>query len=226
MDLEGGVVHVTKAWDEEAGEVKPPKTAMGVRDVPIPETLVPLLERMGEGRGPAELVTPIVAGTPESKRAPRFVRSLRAAGVTRARLFESTPTTMGVNFRSLRDSGITWLALAGVDVQRIQRRAGHDDVKTTIGYVKQAEDIGGRTGDPFGPLPASLLEGVMGAGDVPPKSRGRRPRYEPRAAPDWPKFRAKSTLENYMLPKLLTKSVEAGGVEPPSENVPSRPLRA
>ena len=61
-----------------------------------------------------------------------------------------------MNFRSCRDSGITWLALAGVDLARMQRRAGHDDINTTLDYVKQAEDLTGKIGVPFGPLPEDL----------------------------------------------------------------------
>ena len=63
---------------------------------------------------------------------------------------------MRANFRSWRDSGITWLAMLGLDVARIMRRAGHDDVGTTMGYVKQAEDLGGELGEPFGELPGAL----------------------------------------------------------------------
>jgi hypothetical protein len=64
---------------------------------------------------------------------------------------------MHVGFRSWRDTGITWLALAGVDVAKMQRRAGHDNITTTIGYVKTAEDVAGTIGDPFPPLPACLV---------------------------------------------------------------------
>jgi hypothetical protein len=42
--------------------------------------------------------------------------------LTRSRLTEQPATTMKVNFRSWRDTGITWLALAGVDVATMQRR--------------------------------------------------------------------------------------------------------
>jgi hypothetical protein len=82
---------------------------------------------------------------------------LQLAGVTRPRLYENTATTMHVGFRSWRDTGITWLALAGVDAAKIQRRAGHDDVATSIGYVKQAEDVTGKLGEPFPPLPTCLV---------------------------------------------------------------------
>lgn len=46
---------------------------------------------------------------------------------------EESATTMKVNFRSWRDTAITWLALAGVDVVKMQRRAGHDEISTTLG---------------------------------------------------------------------------------------------
>jgi len=72
-------------------------------------------------------------------------------------LSEKTATTMPANFRSWRDTGITWLALKGVDVAKIQRRAGHDEISTTLGYVKMAEDLTGSIGEPFPLLPASLV---------------------------------------------------------------------
>lgn len=160
VDTSARVVHVTKAYDEREGETKTPKTARGVRDVPIPPTLLPLLERMQKDREPSELVVPILGKLTENRRATNIRLDLQRAGVTRPRLFEDTATTMGVNFRSLRDSGITWLALAGVDVVRMQRRAGHESLETTGSYIKAAEDFTGTIGEPFGPLPASLLDGV------------------------------------------------------------------
>lgn len=162
VNFVAGVVHITKAWDERAKEIKPPKTAKGVRDVPIPSALIPLLKRMGDGKQPSDRVVPILLSMSEDVRAPKIRAHLRAADCTRPRLFEDTATTMGVNFRTLRDSGITWLALARVDVMRMQSRAGHENITTTMGYVKLAEDIGGKLGKPFGPLPASLVNGASG----------------------------------------------------------------
>ena len=79
--------------------------------------------------------------------------------MSRPALYLDTATTVQVNFRSWRDSGITWLALSGVPVDRSMRRAGHDAVQTTMGYVKQAEDMtGGELGEPFAPLPSKLLD--------------------------------------------------------------------
>ncbi len=64
---------------------------------------------------------------------------------------------MQANFRSFRDSGITYLAMAALSVDLMMRRCGHDMVQTTMGYVKQAEDLSGDLGVPFGPLPEALV---------------------------------------------------------------------
>ena len=61
VDFTAGVVHVTKAYDEDSETVKAPKTRNGIRDVPIPPTLVPLLKRMAKGREPHDPVVPPMA---------------------------------------------------------------------------------------------------------------------------------------------------------------------
>ena len=104
------------------------------------------------------------------------------AKLDRARLSEQSATTMNVNFRSWRDTGITWLALQGVDVAKMQRRAGHDSISTTLGYAKMAEDLTGSIGEPFPPLPAELLEAAT--------AKPASPRSGPRG--DRAKVRAKS----------------------------------
>jgi hypothetical protein len=85
------------------------------------------------------------------------------AGITRTSLFTDTETTVQANFRSWRDSGITWLAMSGVPMQAIMSRAGHDALQTTLGYVKRAEDLsGGTLGKPFAPLPESFVNPAAG----------------------------------------------------------------
>ena len=45
----------------------------------------------------------------------------------------------------------------------IQRRAGHDNIQMTLGYVKMAEDLTGKVGTPFAPIPfAPMLGGGSG----------------------------------------------------------------
>jgi integrase len=160
VDLEHGIINVSKAWDSREDKLKAPKTRNGVRPVPIPSTLAPLLRRMRSEDVPADaLVVPLLANTPEDTVAKHTRRHLRLAGIARPELFADTPTTVQANFRTWRDSGITWLALEGVGVDKIMRRAGHDHVGTTLGYVKLAEAIGGNLGTPFPPLPAALIKG-------------------------------------------------------------------
>ena len=67
----------------------------------------------------------------------------------------------------------------GVDVIKVQRRAGHDSISTTMGYVKAAEDISGAVGTPFPELPPSLLGPMNGPavsrdGRIPDAGRFRR----------------------------------------------------
>ncbi len=161
VDLEAGVLHVTRSFDWTTKEAKPPKTSNGIRTVPIAPALLPLLRARAKGAPREALVLPELLKTGEFTMATRLREHLRLAGVDRAQLSADNATHMPVNFRSCRDTGITWLALAGVDVARMQRRAGHDDITTTLGYVKLAEDFGGLLGTPFEELPSGLLDQAL-----------------------------------------------------------------
>jgi hypothetical protein len=133
-----------------------------VREVPIEAPLRPLLAALMDRGQPSDLLAPLLADYGEKHRAKTLQEHLRRAGVTRPGLFTSTATTMAANFRSCRDSGITWLALTGLETTRIMRRAGHDDPKTTLGYVKMAEDLKAKVGVLFPALPAELLGQASG----------------------------------------------------------------
>lgn len=162
VDLEANVVKITKAWDYEEKEVKSPKTRNGIRSVPIHPSLRPLLERLIEGRAASDLLIPALSSFGENHLAQQFRAHLLAAGVDRVELHTSTRTHVQANFRSCRDTGITWLAMSGLSVDRIMKRAGHDEISTTMGYVKQAEDLSGDLGTPFPALP----EALVGSGPV------------------------------------------------------------
>ena len=166
IDLEAGAVHVTKAYDEDSGAVKAPKTRAGVRDVPLPANLVPLLEAM-QKRATDTHVLPLMQECSERRRAAKMRKHFTIAKIQRARLTEQSATTMQINFRSCRDTGITWLALQGVDLAKMQRRAGHERIETTSGYVKAAEDLTGSIGEPFPRLPEELV-GTQIAACTPP----------------------------------------------------------
>jgi integrase len=168
VDFAAGTLQISKATDARTGKPKElPKTENAVRAVPLEPALVPLLERMRKGADEGAPILPVLGELNDKFRAKQFRDHLRLAGVTRARLFADTVTLLPIDFRSCRDTGITWLALAGLDVGKIQRRAGHEDLSTTLGYVKMAEDLGGKVGTPFAPLPGGLVQPTFG----PSKSR-------------------------------------------------------
>jgi integrase len=158
VDALGGQISVSKAWDDHTKTVKAPKTAAGQRTVPIEPALRPLIEAL---RASAEApVAPLLSDG--EHRVPEVFRGhLKLAGITRARLYADNETEEPVDFRSLRDSYATWLALAGVPDKRIQRRLGHASNSTTDRYVKAAESFDPITiGTPFPTLPAALTKPV------------------------------------------------------------------
>jgi len=113
--------------------------------------LLPLLRSMRERAKRGDFVAPLLEQVADNKRAATLREHLKIAGVDQLRLLEDSATTMRVNFRSLRDSGITWEALAGTPVDRIQSRAGREHISTTLRYVKAVEDLKGKFGTPFAP---------------------------------------------------------------------------
>ncbi len=164
VDESAGTIGVSKAINGRTGKPKPlPKTESAVRDVPIDATLLPLLKRMRkEAEDEDAPVLPLLRQVNDKHRAKLLREHLSLADVTRPRLFAETATLRQVDFRSWRDSGITWLALAGVPLQAMKRRAGHEEIETTLGYVKMAEDLQGRVGVPFAPLPSDLVQATIG----------------------------------------------------------------
>ncbi len=157
----------------------------------------------------------------EPSRRMQMRQHLKLARVERARLSEESSTTMQINFRSWRDTGITWLALQGLDVAKIQRRAGHDSVSTTLGYVKMAEDLTGSIGQPFPPLPEALVGKGMGAGRTPsnvPKLNGSKPPSgKADQAQDW----AKRSVKNSTRMNLHVNTVGEAGFEPATTSTQS-----
>ena len=86
---------------------------------------------------------------------------LQRAGVERLSLFTDTETVKHITFYDLRATGITWCAVRGDEVLRLQQRAGHEDVATTQGYVREAENLRAHYGAVFAPLPPVLLVGSV-----------------------------------------------------------------
>lgn len=154
VHLDAGYILYHQAEDED-GDVDAIKTK-DTRKVPIEPTLRPLLEVMkresgGTGR---VLVMP-----PREELAARLRKYLEWAGVTRADLFVSPKdkTRMRLRYHSLRDTGITWRAIRGDEPLKIMRAAGHDDLRTTQGYIAEAEVFSDAERLVFPQLPERVL---------------------------------------------------------------------
>ncbi len=89
----------------------------------------------------------------------------------RAELFADDATRKQIRFYDLRATGITWLAIRGVDPLRIKQQAGHGSFSTTEGYIRCADVLGTAIGDVFPTLPKAL--------------HGRPTRFPTRNPSDW-----------------------------------------
>ncbi len=133
LDLDGPspAVRVTKAWKRADGtgqtyELGPPKTARGVRTVTLPAHVADALRRIrDEARPPrAQLVFRAAQGGQlrHQNWHPRvWLPAVALAGL------EPPP-----RIHDLRHSHVSWLIAAGVPLPVIQRRIGHESIKTTV----------------------------------------------------------------------------------------------
>lgn len=151
VDAAAGIVRVRRANDRRKRVVKKTKSVAGSRIVPIEPALAPLLTAL-RGADAAH-----VCRIPGKGQGWRLREHLERAKVTRPALFSTGVAERPVTLHDLRASGITWLALAGVDPLKIQRRAGHASFSTTQLYIREAENLTGDVGQPFGALPPSFL---------------------------------------------------------------------
>ena len=94
---------------------------------------------------------------------------LEKAKLTRSELFVTDATRKNMTWHDLRATGITWLAIRGDDPLKIMQRAGHEDFRTTQGYIREAEAIRDGFGDVFPPLPPDLLGGGAAPATLPPE---------------------------------------------------------
>ncbi len=157
VDLADEQISITKAWDFKNRKIKSTKTGE-TRSIPIEPHLLPLLERMREAADGKGLVVPRLSATDPDKLAIITRQHFELAKCKRPRLLRQSITERHVVFRSWRDAGITWGIVRGDDVVRVQRRAGHRLIATTMRYVVEAENRGATFGVPFPALPACLLD--------------------------------------------------------------------
>ena len=157
VDLEHGVIHITKSIDRETHKVKGTKTGT-TRRIPIEPALRPVLERLRaqslHARG--KRAKHVLWMPDHEDRAILLRQHLQTAQVTRAELFESAAHRKHVTFHDLRATGITWCAVRGDDPLRIKQRAGHKAFSTTEIYIREAENLREGFGEPFPGLPGDL----------------------------------------------------------------------
>ena len=153
VDLTHQRVHIHRAIDRSDGEEKETKTN-APRHIALEKTIVPLLELLVRERAAAPR---LFAMPPLCDLSTRLRQYLRWAGVTRATLFANDATRKQMTFHDLRATGITWMAIRGDEPMRIMHRAGHENMSTTMGYVREAESLDFLRGDVFPELPAAIL---------------------------------------------------------------------
>lgn len=122
IDLPTGVIRVERSWDQIAGPVTP-KSKAGVRTVPIPAMLRPLL---AEGLLACEWPEGLLFGRgPHRASLPRTIeRRTRKAWAT-----------AGLNRIGLHEARHTYASLliaAGVNIKTIQTYMGHSSITTTL----------------------------------------------------------------------------------------------
>jgi integrase len=158
IDLGHGMVHVHRSLVDRTRIDKPTKTG-SKRRFAIDPALMPLLRAMHRESGG---VGRILGAFSLDRHG--FSRSLRqflaVAGVDRAELFANDRTRKWITFHDLRATGITWMAVQGVDALKIKQRAGHANLCTTEKYIRVAEELRPGFGDVFPDLPKSLIRGA------------------------------------------------------------------
>lgn len=153
IDFENKSISVNKSYDFKANRVKPPKTAAGVRTVPMPDVLCDFLteHRRKEGKGNM-LVVLSAQGKPMTETAWKrmlesYITQLNYEyGVFKDKKHINAPTKAPMmiepfTWHCLRHTYATILYESGVDAVTAQYLLGHSDIKTTLGiYTHLSEE--------------------------------------------------------------------------------------
>jgi integrase len=155
VSFEHGYILIHQAVNRDTGAIKSTKTK-DIRKVPIEPALLPLLKKMHEeSKGEARVVTAMPPGESAAKRLRKY---LGWAVLKRGDLFADDAMRRPLDFHDLRHTGITWRAVRGDDHLKVMRAAGHDDPRTTMRYVNEAQTFEGVSfGEPFPTIPLGLL---------------------------------------------------------------------
>jgi len=153
VDLDHSMVRINRAWDSREDRYNEYTKTGDSRHFALEPILRPMLEAMFQRRQAEHLFKP------QSNNLARTLRAdLLRAGVDRPALHVPKPGAELMRFHDLRATGITYMAMRGDTDNAIRERAGHTDFQTTQLYIRRGHLSAGSTiGDPFAPLPSSLL---------------------------------------------------------------------
>lgn len=141
-DFSGSTIHVGKTMQRLKGNsgkteimILPPKTSSSDRIIPLPEVLLPIIEKYRKSSS-------YVLSQPNGKWVePRLMQNRFAECVKACRL-------EGVHFHTLRHTFATRCIESGMDVKTLSEILGHSDVKTTLNrYVHSSFELKKRSID-------------------------------------------------------------------------------
>ena len=155
MDLKGRTVHVHEAKEAGSKREKAPKTRAGVRDVPIPEDLVPWLQRQLEADSSPYLFTQKDKKSPLSETTMRRrwetvkkymdiemgakTERVKLPGARRHSLvITESVLAEDLDLYDLRHTYCTDLEIAGVPINVAKELMGHKDIATTANIYTHA----------------------------------------------------------------------------------------
>lgn len=155
VDLDGRTVHIVEAQESGSRREKAPKTAAGVRDVPIPEDLAPWLERQLKADASPWLFTQKDKKTPLSETSMRRrwetvkkymdlkmgakFESIKMEGARRHTLvITESALAEDLDLYDLRHTYCTDLERAGVPINVAKVLMGHKDIATTANIYTHA----------------------------------------------------------------------------------------
>jgi integrase len=148
VDLDAGRLRVGQVAVETPGSVtlRPfPKSAAGVRTVPIPDFLAVALQarRLAAGGDPDPRALVFAGPTGSPPRRANFRKRVWLPSLVRAKL-------SGVRFHDLRHCYATWLVTDGVPLNVVQRVMGHTRASFTLArYTHAPVDFDDRVRDVF-----------------------------------------------------------------------------
>lgn len=154
VDLEHGVVTILETFDRRTSADREGTKSGAARIVQIRPELLPLLEAMHKESGGEGYVCELPSLRDMARGLRRY---LKKAKVERAQLHTGTTVSKQLRWHDLRATGATWLAVEGKGPTEIRDVLGHTQTSMTDRYMRSAAMLrGGRFGEVFPPLPASL----------------------------------------------------------------------